>query len=1317
MVDAVALMMTDDPNQTSQPTPEHAPVAGDFREELQQAHGELERGDFLRLQSMAKRIRERQEKQLPVDRMMATWQAQFNEAKQRWATRHSWTPHIQFPGELPISGRRDEIVGAIRDHQVLIVCGDTGSGKTTQLPKLAWLAGRGRAGRIGCTQPRRLAASSMARRVAEEMRCPLGHQVGYQVRFADHTTRETIIKFMTDGILLAETQADRSLRRYDALIIDEVHERSLNIDFILGYLNNLLPGRPDLKLILSSATLDAERFSRFFGNAPVITVEGRTYPIEDIYQPPHSDDEDLSRQVARAVEWIGDLDKKGDILVFLPGEREIHDAANVLRGRKLEHAEILPLYARLSMADQQRVFTVGGRRRIVLATNVAETSLTIPGIRYVVDSGLVRLSRYRPKRQIQSLQIEPVSQASARQRRGRCGRVSDGVCVRLYGEDELLAAAAYTDPEIRRTTLAGVILQMKVLGLPSIEEFPFIDPPSRQLIKQGYDTLFEIGALDKDNHLTPIGREIARFPVDPQLARMLVQARTDSVLSELIVIAAALNIQDPRERPMEQAAAADAAHAQWRDERSDFVTLLRLWNAWHEARHQEPSHSRQRKWCQKHFLNYRRMVEWQNLVLELADVTHELKWNVKIQDKVHDDCFHDRIHRAILTGFPMHVGMRGETMEYRGARGQAFFIFPGSGLFKSAPRWVVTFALVETVKLYARMVGTIDPAWVEQAVPHLCRKSHHDVHWSAEQGFVYAKETVRLGELTLLDDRRVHYGRIDPEESRKVFITDGLVPGNLRSPMPWLAAYREVLATVDRLEHKIRRPHALRHEGALRDHFERLVPAEIHSTKALDQWLLHHPQPFAPTLDEALVPQPTPLRVEDYPDALPVRGVAFALRYKYAPGERDDGVTLVCPQERIAYLPMYAADWIVPGWLPEKLGVLIRALPKDMTAACHPVQQTVDEFLAQLAANPVWREQSLLAVLSEFLRPRISAHVQPTDFDLGRVPEHLVVKVEIVDDEGQAMEFSRGRPRQRPVTSELHPDSTWIPAGWHRTGLTTWTEPSVLEPMTLPSAPKGLSAWPSLVDEGTSIGLRLFLDRDEAMQRHRAAVIRLFRLQATEVIERLERGLPVARATVSAISGLHHENGSVLDEFVELLLEELLCDSADGLPRTPSAFAKRADWVRGNLYNQAATRCAKLDAIFAQRDLVLQGLRALPGRMGESPAAADVRQQLAFLFRPGFIRWTDLWTRYPRYLQAMQIRLQRLAVDPRKDQNKWDPIRPFQQWQDAAVSALGHGSLPGDLQKFAALLQEYRIAQFAPELGTLEKVSPQRLQAAWPGTK
>jgi ATP-dependent helicase HrpA len=1284
---------------------------------LDQATDEISRPDAVRLASMARRIGNRQRQGLPVDRMLASWQTQFAEAKQRWATRQGWHPHIQLPAELPISNRRDEIVGLIRKHPVLIVCGDTGSGKTTQLPKLAWLAGRGRSGRIGCTQPRRLAASSMARRVAEEMRSPLGQQVGYQVRFADHTTRDTVIKFMTDGILLAETQADRTLRRYDTLIIDEVHERSLNIDFILGYLKNLLPARPDLKIVLSSATLDAERFSKFFGDAPVITVEGRTYPIEDIYQPSHADDEDLSRQVARAVEWIGGLDTTGDILVFLPGEREIHDAANVLRGRKLEGTEILPLYARLSMADQQRVFTVGGRRRIILATNVAETSLTIPGIRYVIDSGLVRLSRYRPKRQIQSLQIEPVSQASARQRRGRCGRLADGVCVRLYGEDDLQQAAAYTDPEIRRTTLAGVILQMKILDLPAIEEFPFIDPPSRQLVKQGYDTLFEIGALDKDNNLTAVGREIARFPIDPQLARMLIQGRTVGVLSELIVIAAALNIQDPRERPLEQAAAADAAHAMWRDERSDFFTLLRLWNAWHEARHQEHSHARQRKWCQKHFLNYRRMIEWQNLAAELADVARELKWNEKIQDKVRDDCFHDRVHRAILTGFPMHVGLRGDTMEYQGALGQPFFIFPGSGLFKAAPRWVVTFALVETGKLYARMVGAIDPSWVEQAAPHLCRKSHHDVHWSAEQGFVYAKETVRIGELTLLDDRRVHYGRINPEEARKVFITDGLVPGNLRSPMPWLSDYRRVLATVDLLEHKIRRPHALLHEMALRDHFERQVPRDVHSAKALDQWLQRHPQAaFAPTLDEALVPQVDPLRVDDYPDALPVRGLLFPLRYKYAPGERDDGVTLVCSLDRVPFLPMYAADWIVPGWLPEKLSALVRALPKDMTAACHPVQQTIADFLKQLAVQPAWREQSLLLVLAEFLRPRIGAHVQPADFDLTRLPEHLVVKVAIVDDDGRVIECSRGRPRQRSATSQLDAASTWIPTGWHRTGLTTWTEPPVLDAMTLPAAPAGLPAWPALVDEGVTIGLRLFLDRDEAVRRHRAAVIRLFRLQAIDAIERLERGLPVARATVSAISSLHHEAGSVLDEFVELLLEELLCEGVDGMPRAPEAFTKRADWVRASLFEQAAARCVKLDAIFAQREQVLQALRALPGRLGESPAAADVRQQLAFLFRPGFIRWPDLWTRYPRYLQAMMVRLQRLANDPRKDQSKWDPIRPFQQWQDVAVTGLGNAVLPADLQRFAALLQEYRIAQFAPELGTLEKVSPHRLQATWPGT-
>ena len=782
--------------------------------------------DQVRLRPRLRGLKQRIHNKLPIDRMMEKLQMAFEYAVDRKSKRNLSSLTLSYPENLPISENVDEIKSLISEHQIVIVCGTTGSGKTTQLPKILLESGYGVKGRIGCTQPRRLAASGMGRRVAKEMYCSYGRQVGCKVRFADDTSDETVVKFMTDGILLAETVHDKLLFQYDAIIIDEAHERSLNIDFILGYLKNLLFKRPDLKIIISSATLDAEGFSEFFDNAPVIQIEGRTYPVEDCFFPPLDDEEDLSAHILRAMKWISDLDDKGDTLVFLPGEREIRDAADLLSGQSWSNTEVLPLFGRLSMTEQQRVFKVGGRRRIILATNVAETSITIPGIHYVIDSGLVRLSRYNPRTHIQALQIEQVSQASAKQRRGRCGRVTDGVCVYLYERDALDDAPEYTDPEICRTSLAGVILQMEMLGLPSIDSFPFIDPPQNALVREGYNTLFEIGALDKKNNLTEEGKDISAFPIDPHLAKMICQANRENIIAEMLVIVSYLSIRDPRERPALKQIAADEAHKQWFDERSDYVSIIKLWNFIQKEKASGASNSNIRKLCKQNFINFMRLREWFNLYQDLFETVIGLKWEYEGRKKdirIFDDLIvrpvnkadglgenYESLHRCILSGFPRNIGIKGEDAEkarivgstkndkkhrgkqeyiepnvYIGVKNCKFNIFPGSNLFKDSPKWVMTFALVETTKLYARMNAEINPEWLEEIVPDLCKFLYKDIHWDRQRGFVSATETVSFVGLLINAGRRIHYGRVNSEKAKEIFIRDAMVPGNINTWGKW----------------------------------------------------------------------------------------------------------------------------------------------------------------------------------------------------------------------------------------------------------------------------------------------------------------------------------------------------------------------------------------------------------------------------------------------------------------------------------------------------------------------------------------------------
>ncbi|MDF1813350.1 MAG: ATP-dependent RNA helicase HrpA, partial [Verrucomicrobiales bacterium] len=882
--------------------------------------------------------------------------------------------HLEYP-DLPVAREKDTILSAMEKHQVVVVVGDTGSGKTTQLPKMAmeFADKHGiKRGRVGCTQPRRIAAASVAQRVAEEMKTTLGNVVGYQVRFLEKVSKDTSLKFMTDGILLAETQGDILLKQYHTIIIDEAHERSLNIDFLLGYLKRLLPKRRDLKVLISSATLDAGGFAEFFDNCPIVEVEGRTFPVE-VENLPAQDREDLPRHVARAVENISEYDERGDILVFLPGEREIRECGDMLEGRQYRATDICPLFARLGLGDQQRIFSPSpGRRRIVLATNVAETSLTIPGIVYVIDSGLARVSRWNPGRQVQRLQIEPVSQASARQRKGRCGRVSEGICIRLYDEDDFQERPEFTDPEIRRSSLAGVILRMKSLGLPDITEFPFLDPPKTGNITEGYRTLREIGALNKAKELTETGRKLARIPVEPRLGKMLVTAAETGCLGPVLIIVSGLTVMDPRERPAEKKEAADKAHAQWEDEDSDFLSFLHLWNELLEFREGRKWKKNQlRKYCKQNFLNFRRVLEWDNLRRELGQLGKgQLKWRWQDFEGHHIETGeYQLIHEALLSGVPRQFGLLDtESKDYKSATGGKFAIFPGSGLFgKKKPDWLLAFEMVDTTRLWARRVARIDPAWVENVAPHLCRSRYHSAYWNKKQGAVYAKEIVVCGGLHVIDDRRLHYGRIDPAASREIFIRDGLLGDGLIKQPAFLKRIKELKEQVHLMEQKTRRVGGLWHEDAIYEFLCSRIPEEMCTAKAFHRWMREsaHVDALMPELSDVILEDPDDIGVGQYPDTLEFAGEEYPLHYLHSPGDACDGVTIELALSQLHNFPDWLPSWGVWGDLEGRVMLLIRSLPKSLRVACQPVAETAVSFLE--AWNGWVPTQSLYIELAGFL--------------------------------------------------------------------------------------------------------------------------------------------------------------------------------------------------------------------------------------------------------------------------------------------------------------------------------------------------------------
>jgi ATP-dependent helicase HrpA len=1226
--------------------------------------------------------------------------------------RRSLAPRPEFPPELPICAKREEIAAAIAAHPVVIVCGETGSGKTTQLPKICLGIGRGVAGWIGHTQPRRIAARATAARVAQELKTELGGAVGYKIRFTDKVGQRSYLKVMTDGILLAETQGDRELRAYDTLIIDEAHERSLNIDFLLGYVKQLLPRRPDLKLIVTSATIDAERFSKHFGGAPVIEVSGRLYPVELRYRPfdPEGDDVDLNDAIADAVDELARLGQ-GDVLVFLPGEREIREAAEALRKRHPPHTEMLPLYARLSAQEQARVFSSHPGRRIVLATNVAETSLTVPGIRYVVDTGLARVKRYSYRNKVEQLRVEDVSQASAKQRAGRCGRVASGVCIRLYAEDDLVRRPAFTDPEVMRSSLASVILRMKSLGLAAVEDFPFIDPPLPRAVQDGYALLAELGAVDEANELTETGRQLAKLPVDPRIGRMVLAARSENSLREVLVIASALSVQDPRERPAERAGAADEAQKRFDDEKSDFLSWLKLWKFFEDALHHEKSHRKVHRACREHFLSFNRMREWRDVHGQLKELVAELGWNIPATAATYA-----QVHRALLAGLLGNAGMKTEEGNYLGARGIRFWVHPGSGVGKKAGRWIVAAEVTETTRLYARCVATVEAEWLESVGTHLVKRHRYDPHWEKKAARVAALERGTLYGLPLYVGRHVHYGPMDPVESRKIFIRTALVEGDYETRAPFFAHNRRLVREIEQLEHKSRRPDVLVDEELIYAFYDSLVPEGIHNGADFERWR-RDAEASSPRLlflkrEDLMRHEAAGITTAQFPPSLEMAGRAFALDYHHEPGSPRDGVTLTVPLLALNQVDAAKCDWLVPGLVREKIGRLVKSLPQKLRHRLGPLPEFVDVFLA--ANGPA--DVPLAQAIARHARRELNLDVPLDAFRFEALPAHLSMNFRVVDENGRQLAMSRNLSQLRAELGEAAGERfAEIAQGQAASEkVTGWDFGDLEEVAEIRRGSQTLIGYSALVDHGDAVSLEVFDSAAKAREAHRPGLRRLFMLQLKEQARHIEKNLPGMQAMAMQFTAF---GGA--DELRSQLLAAAFDRACmqEPLPRTRAEFARRCDEARSRVSLLAQEIARLAGTILAEHSALQKKLQQLT--KGFPVACREVQDSAARLLSKGFIERTpyERLQHFPRYLKALGLRLDKLRADPQRDARLAAEFAPlFAQWQREQLKQARSGEADARLEQFGWLLEELRVQLFAQELKTPVPVSVKRLTKMWQTT-
>jgi len=1290
---------------------------------------------------------------------------------------------IEFPESLPVSAKRDEIAQAMADHQVIIVCGETGSGKTTQLPKIALALGRGRlnaaAGQrgkwIGHTQPRRIAASSVAKRIAEELKTPLGDVVGYKIRFQDRLSKDASVKLMTDGILLAETQNDPLLEAYDTLIIDEAHERSLNIDFLLGYLRQILPRRPDLKVVVTSATIDADRFARHFasskGPAPVIMVSGRTFPVEMRWRPfEETREHDLNDAIAEAVDELWTSNAAGDILVFLPGEREIREAADHLR-KHLSHsaitrgAEVLPLFSRLSQADQERVFDTHSGRRIVLATNVAETSLTVPGIRYVIDVGTARMKRYSLRSKVEQLMVEPISQAAANQRAGRCGRVANGICIRLYEEKDFNGRPRFTDPEIVRSSLAGVILRMKSLHLGVVDDFPFIEAPSKRAITDGYQLLAELGAVTDANELTRTGAELAKLPLDPRVGRMILEARDRQALDEVLVIASALSVQDVRDRPLEAQSQADQAHVKFDDEKSEFTGYLKLWKWLTDARggkspagsEHKLSNRQYEQLLRQNFVNIRRVREWRDTHTQLHTTVAEHRWQLNAKP-----ASYEQIHMSMMAGLLGNVGCKQDDEDvYLGARGIKFYRHPGAHLSKKPGRWTVVSELVETTRLFGRGIANIEPAWLEQVGAHLLRKQLLDPHWEKKSAEVIALERATLYGLVVYSGRRVPFGKVDPQTAREIFIRVALVEGQWETNLTFLDANHRMIAKVEELEHKSRRQDVLVDDELIYAFYDQQIPADVCSGRLLEAWykneVKRQPSLLVLSREELMRHEAAGITTQAFPKTLRLGGTDCTATYLHQPGDVRDGVTVTVPLFVLNQVSEERCEWLVPGLLKDKIHALLKSLPQKPRTRFVPLPDSAAKLAETLGAPEIFGTGSLTDVLLKKVRDITSLDVKRADFKLDMLSPHLFMNLCVVDEHGRQLGMGRNlgalkadwgsqargafqalaqlrvqstgsatlqatdskdkQASQAGATvskSSAKPGSSTsgVRSG-HKTTIpqqryTSWTFGDLPELMEINKGGQSLIGFPALIDLNDAVQIEVFDELEVATQKHREGLRRLFALQIKDALKYLEKNIPDLQKMAVAYMPLGTAD-ELRQQIIEVALERAFL--MDPLPSDELSFKKRIDEGRGRL-TLIANEVARLAGVILIEFAV--ATRKIKDTKNAPEATADCAQQLQRLVPKRFLALTP-WTQlqhYARYLKAIVLRLEKWRADPARDGAKLLELKPQEQryWR---LVAERKGAVDDRMLEFRWLLEELRVSFFAQELRTPQPVSVKRLDKAW----
>lgn len=1289
----------------------------------------------------------------PIDKALADIARKLESSNKRYQARLAKLPTPEFPENLPVSGRRDDIAEAIKKHQVVIICGETGSGKTTQLPKICLQLGRGVAGLIGHTQPRRIAARTVATRIAQELKSKLGETVGYKVRFNEKSSAASYIKLMTDGILLAETQGDKFLNAYDTIIIDEAHERSLNIDFLLGYLKQLLPKRPDLKVIVTSATIDADRFANHFVGAPIIEVSGRTFPVEVRYralgksgfrskqideaenaQFDLGDDTvfGIAKKAKTEARWLEEDDEEeaieeaildaaddllrqedGDILVFLPGEREIRDVADHLRkyqGRspKLRQVEVLPLFARLSVADQQKIFKGHSSTRIVLATNVAETSLTVPGIKYVIDAGLARVNRYSPRAKVAQLQIEKISQAAAKQRAGRCGRVSNGICVRLYAEDDFNNRPEFTDPEILRSSLAAVILRMAALKLGDVTAFPFIEAPSSRLISDGYQSLQELGAVNDNRQITPVGQQLAKLPLDPRVGRMILAGKREGCLKEILIIASVLSIQDPRERPMDKREAADNAHAKFKADHSDFMTYLKVWDWFHEATNNKKSNKDLLNQCHGNFLSFLRLKEWRELHKQLKEIVDDM--DLKLNTKPAD---YQSIHRALLSGLLGNIGYKdGDKESYAGARGIRFHIAPGSTLKKSRPKWVMAAELVDTSKLYARCVAKIDPDSIEPLARGLTQSHHTDPRWDRKMGMVNAWERVSLYGLTIVPKRRVHYGPINPQESREIFIREALANGEFNTKAGFFRENELLITEIEELEHKARRQDVLVDEHQLFAFYDKKIPAEIVNAAGFEHWRkeaeLANPKLLYLTREDLMRHGADAITAVQFPENVMLDGIEIPLHYRFEPNHVMDGVTATIPLVLLNQLNPMQTQWLVPGMLREKLTYLVKSLPKTFRRVCVPVPDFITGFLEQHTVGTMPIAEAMAAYI--FKQTKL---IVPMD-DWRAIPDHLLMNFKVIDDAGSELGMGRNwhvLKKQLGSAAQLTFRNT--SPDIEKTGLKQWDFGDL--PASLSFERDGVSVvgYPAIEDNVESVAVKLFDTERDAAINLRKGVCRLMRFELKAQMKQLEKNLPNFNHYALALRNV------VTPEQLKEDMLSAIADRAfigeDDLPRSNEDFMTLKARARTRLPAVSQAIARHIQAVGVEFQALTAQQATMPQR--NNRLQSDCERQIAAMVYPGFVSavpWQHL-QHVPRYLKALRLRIEKQPQNPDRDGKHAASIGGlWQKWQDKVIALQkAHLDVPETLMAFRWQIEELRVSLFAQELRTPFPVSIKRLDKAW----